>query len=200
MAWINFMGPVQGGVFPTMMTNANPAPTPVAPSNRSWVPAVNPHSTGRAMAPYIQSEIVFRGDTRTPAVIEAAGGFWAHQAQAVGTGGTAQQRDPHQHQAGPGNSIYVSCSRDLAVAKGFAFGFYVYVMRVNAGVDYNQYAGGNALQAEVMAVEGIRLQDVIAVRHLNLALASGTIQINNVFQQAGMTQAAWLAAVNSLSG
>src|ERR1700731_542233 len=100
------------------------------------------------MAPFIGSEIVFRGDMRSPEEIESAGGLWAHKAWAVGTGGTRTQRNPDTHQAGPGNTIYVSCSRDLSVAKGFAFGGYVYVFRVNAGVDYNRYTGGNASQAE----------------------------------------------------
>ena len=126
MAWALF-NVAHGGVGAVLMTHNNPPATPVAPSNRGWVAAVNPYATGRAMAPFIQSEIAFRGDTRAPAAIDAAGGLWAHQAAAVGTGGTAVQRNPHTHQAGPGNSIYVSCSRDLGVAKGFAFGGYVYV-------------------------------------------------------------------------
>ena len=195
MAWVA-LRVAHGGVAATMMTNNNPAPTRVSAANRGWVAAVNPYSTGRAMAPYIQSEIAFRGDTRSPATIAAAGGLWAHQAQAVGTGGTAQQRDPHTHQAGPGNTIYVSCSRDLGVAKGFAAGSYVYVFRVNAGVDYNRYAGGNAYQAEVMAVEGIRLEDIIAVRDLS----NGAISINTNFQQAGMAQQQWNAAITALAG
>lgn len=196
MAWTQYnvaMGGVPGG----FMTNNNPAPIQVPGNNRRWVPAVNPYSTGREMAQYIRSEIAFRGDTRPPLTIEGAGGLWAHQAQAVGVGGQANQRDPNAHQAGPGNTIYVSCSRELSVAKGFAMGFgYVYVFRVNAGLDYNQYAGGNALQAEVMAVEGIALTDIIAVRQMT----NGVISINTNFQQAGMTAQQWQAAIQALGG
>lgn len=195
MAWVYYVSAV-GGVSGSMMTSNDPAPVTVEPSNRNWVPAVNPYATGRAMAPHVGSEIVFRGDTRGPDEIEAAGGLWAHKAWAIGTGGSRTQRNPHTHQASPGNTIYVSCSRDLRVAKGFAYGHYVYVFRVNAGVDYNGFAGGNASQAEVMAIEGIRLEDIIAVRRLQ----KGDILVNNTFRQGGMSADQWRAALTALAG
>lgn len=196
MAWVPFAAAPGGGVAATLMTHNNPAPATVPAANRSWVPAVNPYSTGRAMAPFIGSELAFRGDTRPPATIDLAGGLWAYQAQAVGTGGVAAQRNPHTHQAGPGNTIYVSFSRDLGVAKGFAFGGYVYLVRINAGVDYNSYAGGNALQAEVMAVQGVRLQDILAVRNMT----TNQILVNTNFQQAGMQPAVYQNAIQALGG
>ena len=169
-----------------------------SPSSESiWVPAVNPYSTGQAMAPFIGSEMAFRGDHRTPAQIDAAGGLWAHQAQAVGAGGTAAQRDPDVHQAGPGNTTYVSCTRDLAIAKQFAGAAgYVYLAPVNAGVDYNAYRGGNALQAEVIAVQGIRLQDILAAR----SMATGGIEINTNFQQANMAPGVFHQMMLALAG
>jgi hypothetical protein len=180
-----------------MNMNPPPAQTPVPASGRRWVAAVNPYSTGRAMAQYISSEIALRGDTRTPAQIDTAGGLWAWQAQAVGTGGAAVQRNPHTHQANAGNTIYVSCTRDITIAKGFAHaGGYVYVFRVNAGVDYNQYAGGNAMQAEVMAVQGIHIHDIIGARRM----ADNQILINTHFQQATMTGAQFNAAIAMLDG
>ena len=178
-----------GGVGASYFTGNNPAPTPVPASNRGWVKAVNPFATGRAMAPFIGSEVVFRGDTRTPAQITAAGGLWAHQPNAVGQG-----HNPDQHQAGPGATIYVSCTRDLGVAKGFAGGGYVYVLRVNAGVDYNAFRQGNALQAEVMAIRGAALADIIGARNVT----NNGVFVNTDFQQAGMTQAQWNAALQSL--
>lgn len=177
------------GVPGTLMTANNPAPTPVPASNRGWVKAVNPYATGRAMAPFIGSEIVFRGDTRTPTQITAAGGLWAHQPNAVGAG-----HDPDVHQAGPGATIYVSCTRDLGVAKGFAFGGYVYVLRVNAGVDYNAFRNGNAAQAEVMAIRGAALADIIGARNV----ANNALFVNTGFQQAGMAPAQWHAAMQAL--
>jgi hypothetical protein len=194
MAWTE-VRVVHGGVSATVITSRDPAATPVPASNRGWVAAVNPYSTGKKMAPYIHSEIAFRGDTRDPATIENAGGLWAYQAQAVGTGGTTQQRSPDRHQIGHKDTMYVSTSRDLGVAKGFAAGRYVYVFRVNAGVDYNRFAGGNAYQAEVMAIQGIRLEDIIAVRNLS----DGRISVNTNFQPAGMSDLQKNAAITALA-
>lgn len=207
MAWF----PYVQAVTPTagnLMTHNNPPPTRVAPSNREWVHAVNPYSLGThvnavqsaagaagiPMAQFINSEIAFRGDSRAPATIDAAGGFFAYQANATGVGGQDVQRNPETHQAGPGNTIYISFARDISVAKGFAGTNYVYLARIDAGVDYNAFRGGNGLQSEVMAIHSVPLRNIIACRRLS----DNQILINSNFQQATMTVAQFNAALIAL--
>ncbi|HWL56915.1 MAG TPA: hypothetical protein VNQ78_09615 [Paracoccus sp. (in: a-proteobacteria)] len=221
MAW----HPMAPAVTPTagaMTTVNNPPATPVPPNSRSWSPAI---ATARQptqavpMAAATGSEVALRGDHRTPAQIDAAGGLFSHHlgnhalpttpnlARAAGpqpgghrgpslpTDYTNNPYHPDNHQAFGNPSKLVSCTRDIRVAKGFAgANGHVYLVRVNKGVDYNAYRAGNALQAEVMALQGIALRDIIAAR----SMATNAILINSNFQQANMTQAAFNAAIQLL--
>lgn len=212
-----------GSATGSVVTANDPPAHRVPPSSGSWVAGLSPGSARGVMAtrgqahghggpqpgglgpvrpeplrlsPFIGAELAFRGDTRGPLVIEQAGGLWAHNRQAIGPGGQHAQRSPDVHQGGPGNTVFVSCTRELSVAKGFAGGRYVYLVRVNAGVDYNAYAGHNAMQAEVMAVVGIPLKDILAVRDL------GTNQIlaNRDFVAGTMKAPEFHAVIALLAG
>jgi len=222
MAW----HPMAPAVTPTagaMMTFNNPPATPVPPNSRSWSPAI-PTARQPAhavpMAAATGSEIALRGDHRTPAQIDTAGGLFSHHfgnsalpttpnpARAAGpqSGGhrggpavptdyTNNPYDPNNHQAFGNASKMVSFTRDIGVAKGFAgANGHIYLVRVNKGVDYNAYRAGNALQAEVMALQGVALRDIIAAR----SMATNAILINSNFQQANMPQATFNAAIQLL--
>ncbi|MDT1060580.1 hypothetical protein RM190_01850 [Paracoccus sp. CPCC 101403] len=164
------------------------------------------------------SEIVLRGDTRTPQAIEAAGGLYSQRVgqalptQAVGPGTPMSAHrgptvmeeyvhnphDPDAHQAFAHATRFVSCTRDIGIAKGFATPHgHVYLARANVGVDYNAYrGGGNAGQAEVMVIQGLAMNDIIAARRM----ADNAIFVNSTFQQANMPQATFNAAMNLLMG
>jgi hypothetical protein len=219
MPWAEGNGSSVGSVT----TLDNPAARRLAPSSGSWVAGLSPGSArgpqalrgqphghggpqvgglGRVrpqplrLSPVIGAELLFRGDTRGPAVIELAGGLWAHNHQAIGQGGQHANRSPVAHQGGPGNTVFVSCTRDLKVAKGFAGGQYVYLLRVNAGLDYNTYADYNAMQAEVMALVGIPLKDILAVRDLH----NNQILANRDFVAGPMRPPQFHAAIALLAG
>jgi hypothetical protein len=86
----------------------------------------------------------------------------------------------------------VSFTRDIAVAKGFAGpSGYVYLARVNVGIDYNAFVGGNAQQAEVMAEQGVALRDIYAVR----VQATGMIMTNSDFQVNNIAPGSLAAAL-----
>ncbi len=222
MVWV----PYGAAVTPTagaMMTINTPPAMPTPANNRSWTPAVaTARQTARAVpvANATGSEVALRGDHRTPAQIDAAGGLWSHSHGQAAAGPTVadptrgamllgqhrsptaaarnvghNQHDPDVHQAFANPTRIVSFTRDIQVAKGFAGGNgHVYLVRVNKGVDYNAYRAGNGMQAEVMAVQGVALQDIIAAR----SMATNQIQINLAFQQANMPPAIFNAAMQLL--
>jgi hypothetical protein len=181
------------------MTAANPQPITVPPNAGSWKPATPSawdkgaglFGGGAATANFTGSELVFRGDRRDPNTIGNAGGLWSHNFMTSRNTG-ADAYDPNEHQKSGGNTRLVSFARDVTVAKGFAGSSgYVYLARVNVGVDYNAFVGSNASQSEVMAVQGIALRDIYAVRIQN----NGRILRNTNFVGHGIPQNALATAL-----
>jgi hypothetical protein len=226
MPWQNLQQAF-GNTPAAFMTQLTPPPVHTAPNSRSWQPALpaprvqviapaitseialrgdhrNPQAVDQANGLWYHQ---FLNPPLPPAgaQVNYPPGTWlgTHRGPAAGgpTGGVfeypAARYNPNTHQAGPGQAPYVSCTRHVGVAKGFAgpTGF-VYLVRVNVGVDYNQFAGGNALQAEVMALQGIALRDIIAVRRL----ADNQVLLNLGFRQDNMTPAEFNTGIVLLSG
>ncbi|MBX6363522.1 MAG: hypothetical protein IRZ00_06610 [Gemmatimonadetes bacterium] len=197
MPWAVYPVPAVGHTPGSLFTQNNPAPLATPANTRSWKPAV-PTALAPPIGAALTSELALRGDHRTPNQVDQAGGLWSHLFRNPDAGDHGALRyDPDRHQAGPGQAQYVSFTRDIAVAKGFAGPTgYVYLARINVGVDYNQYRGGNAMQAEVMALHGVALRDILAAR----SMATNQILLNLSFQPAGMTPATFNAAIALLSG
>lgn len=208
------------------MTSSNPAPRTVPANPRSWKPALPTARTAPFAASLTteialrgdqrspaQIDLVggiwshLFGNPNAASVgssMNYPAGVRAGRHRAAPNGGPAggpyrypaARFSPHTHQAGPGSAPFVSFTRDIHVAKGFATTHgYVYLVRVNVGVDYNHFAGGNAAQAEVMALQGVALRDILAVR----SLSDNRISINTSFQAASMSQQAFNAGLALLS-
>ncbi len=186
----------------TVMTSETPQPASAPASG--WVHGLMPRDRealtgGNNLA--IVRELAFRGDDRTPDAIMAAGGL-------LPRGGTqwrtilpdTKAMDPGQHVGWEGDTakytIFVSCSRSYRIAKGFSRGGYVYVLRVNQGVDISNFgAGGASLQCEVSALFGVKFEDILGVKVLN----SGNVYRNIRFVTGGLSLGQMTAALNWLA-
>lgn len=137
----------------------------------------------------ISTEIVFRGDSRSPDQIVAARGLFPRSGEEIDFSVKNKQSpseyrrkdfrpDVHVGYENPQTTVYVSTARSFVVAKGFG-GKYVYRLRVVAGVDMTK-----ANQHEIMAFGGVELKDVIGVK----VLESGNIYLNKHFLPGGLNE------------
>ncbi len=184
-----------------VITDETPQPASVPAGG--WVHGLMPGDRDRLTggnARAIVRELAFRGDTRNPNAIRTNGGMfprggtrWRTVAgRHPGGGGPVQlgtaDLDPGQHVGWGGTTSlttsFVSCSRSYRVAKGFSGSGYVYLVRVNNGVDISNFgAGGPSMQCEVCALFGVKFADILGVKVID----SGNVYRNTLFVAGGLT-------------
>ena len=185
----------------TVITNETP-PAAAVPAG-GWVHGLTPPDRARLTggnAQAIVRELAFRGDTRSPDDIMAAGGMFPRGGTQWGTLAHANALDPGRHVGwggdAPQTTVFVSCSRSYRIAKGFSGGNYVYLVRVNNGVDISNFGvGGGSMQCEVCALFGVKFEDIMGVK----VAASGNVYRNTYFAAGGLSAEQMNAALGWLA-
>ncbi len=186
--------------YGTSLTSETPQPASVPAGG--WVHGLMPPDRQRLTggnAQAIVRELAFRGDTRSPDTIMAAGGMFPRGGTQWGTvQDSNRDLDPGGHVGwgSPGTTVFVSCSRSYRIAKGFSGSTYVYLVRVNNGVDISNFGTpGPSMQCEVCALFGVKFEDILGVK----VIASGNVYRNAHFAAGGLSVGQMNAALDLLA-
>jgi hypothetical protein len=183
----------------TSLTSETPQPATVPAGG--WVHGLMPPARQRLTggnAQAIVRELAFRGDTRSPDTIMAAGGMFPRGGTQWGTVPHQSDLNPSRHVGwdSPRTTVFVSCSRSYRIAKGFSGSAYVYLVRVNNGVDISNFGTpGPSMQCEVCALFGVKFEDILGVK----VIASGNVYRNTCFAAGGLSIGQMNAALDLLA-